>query len=578
VKFRATQVLGGQAVNIFSAKPTEQASRSVQDQETQAEEVEAQARQCGSLTWEAEDVPPPDFAVVTDELGPFHRAELCVFVKRRGEALKDVRVRGPRRHTVQEARKDGNELRRAAFHFSQDDLLITGVLARLKEIEAIEWRTEDLGEEDVSGESERRLPEFTTQTNVEKMREQRNEPQTLKEWIYEKKEEIHEDYRPMGPSWSKAGQVTATPRIPGIWYVHTRQKEDGRHVTWMFFNATTGKYYRELTDGGTWIQTGVPHNAVAHPVKTAHANVCVPTACGRKDDLAVILPELAKTGSILKHPLPFLDKPAALFLLVDGSRGSREAAEFCARRFHTFFMPRLSARATDLEDIELLAIVNESVESLDHALLESTARYAGCGFALALILGRRLVVSTLGDCRAVLSQAPPPEKGQLGTKSWQTRPLSGGRPLTGPADQIAALMQAVNRRLEQAGAPLDLDVAGSFRSTSASIESLNALASDTDRALTRVARAAHPFATLGLRPSDLAQNGVAAVRRAVRDFEAVASPSDLRDPGTRALAASADSRIRKAASVVETLLGVDPFATQLLAKLWEGFGLLPKTL
>ena len=48
----------------------------------------------------------------------------------------------------------------------------------------------------------------------------------------------------------------------------------------------------------------------------------------------------------------------------------------------------------------------------DHALLDSAARYSGCGLCVALLLGRRLVVGSLGGCRAVLSQA------RWVSKSW----------------------------------------------------------------------------------------------------------------------------------------------------------------
>ena len=36
-------------------------------------------------------------------------------------------------------------------------------------------------------------------------------------------------------------------------------------------------------------------------MKMSHGSVCLPTHSGRKDDLAVILPELARTGSLLKQ-------------------------------------------------------------------------------------------------------------------------------------------------------------------------------------------------------------------------------------------------------------------------------------
>ena len=44
---------------------------------------------------------------------------------------------------------------------------------------------------------------------------------------------------------------------------------------------------------------------------------------------------------VVHRPLPFADKPAALFLLVDGLRNA-SASEWCAKRFHTHLLPRLS--------------------------------------------------------------------------------------------------------------------------------------------------------------------------------------------------------------------------------------------
>ena len=40
-----------------------------------------------------------------------------------------------------------------------------------------------------------------------------------------------------------------------------------------------------------------------YAIKMSHGSVCLPTPGGRKDDLAVILPELARTGSLLKQRL-----------------------------------------------------------------------------------------------------------------------------------------------------------------------------------------------------------------------------------------------------------------------------------
>lgn len=80
VKFRATQVLGGSAAGIFSSVPPEYVQKDNSNQEKEAEEVEVMARRMGDLRWQR-DVPPPDFSVINEEMGPslFVRAELSFF-------------------------------------------------------------------------------------------------------------------------------------------------------------------------------------------------------------------------------------------------------------------------------------------------------------------------------------------------------------------------------------------------------------------------------------------------------------------------------------------------------------------
>jgi len=268
--------------------------------------------------------------------------------------------------------------------------------------------------------------------------------------------------------------------------------------------------------------------------------------------MAVALPELARTGQLLKQPLAFLDKPAAMYLLTDGLRSSSAASEFCAKRFHAQFLPRLSGRATELEDHEILTIVTEAVESLDHALLESSARYSGCGFALALILGRRLVIGTIGDCRVVLCRPSAQERAK---DPWQAR--------TFPS-VTKDVAEREGRRLLLAQAPLDVDTTSCLRATSAAAEELATLETERERILVRVARAANPFAVLGT--TNEAHSGVVAVRQALERFEELAHPSKVTD-NLHQLAIRCHMRMLEAATAVEKMLGMDVYVTQLLAEL-----------
>ena len=51
---------------------------------------------------------------------------------------------------------------------------------------------------------------------------------------------------------------------------------------------------------------------------------------GRKDDLAVALLDLQRTASTLKQPVPFIDKPASLFVPWATSLGAKgDGREMC---------------------------------------------------------------------------------------------------------------------------------------------------------------------------------------------------------------------------------------------------------
>jgi len=64
---------------------------------------------------------------------------------------------------------------------------------------------------------------------------------------------------------------------------------------------------------------------------------------------------------------------------------------------------------------------------------ESPARYAGCNLAVALLMGNRLVVCTVGACRAVLctppSTEPATKKGtaaaSTANQGWNCRTVEG---------------------------------------------------------------------------------------------------------------------------------------------------------
>ncbi|CAJ1450048.1 unnamed protein product, partial [Effrenium voratum] len=57
-----------------------------------------------------------------------------------------------------------------------------------------------------------------------------------------------------GVNWVKTQTGTPIPQLPGVWYMHERQNQEGKHQPWLFFNASLGRYFRQrVGDGvGKW--------------------------------------------------------------------------------------------------------------------------------------------------------------------------------------------------------------------------------------------------------------------------------------------------------------------------------------
>merc|ERR1719401_922203 len=105
-----------------------------------------------------------------------------------------------------------------------------------------------------------------------------------------------------------------------------------------------------------------PHNPWASPINVRLGNASIFTDPGGtkcKLDSTVLLPDLGKTGFVLKQPLEFLDKPASLIVLCAGLRNSSAASEFCAKRLHSTLLPKLSSKATVWYDYELVNALHQ---------------------------------------------------------------------------------------------------------------------------------------------------------------------------------------------------------------------------
>lgn len=520
--------------------------------------------------WNA-DVPEPETSVVAED-GRF-RAELTNYVQK-GDRVKDIRVRGPARVTRKEARKDAAELRRAALRGGGTDPALFHVRARRKELESVRWTQKDLVGPDVEDEDEtreeKRLKEVEEVKKQEKQRKKEEQQNDVLARLAVQVDGPNEKHKPVGPNWKKPGSLVQLPDIGGhpanSWFIHEKQDSTGKYRAWLFFNSATGKYYRQKDECHGYIQTGVPNAPREYLVNVRLGSANLPSKAGKKMDMAVLLPELHKTGFLLKQPLEFLDKPSSLFVLCDGLRNAAQAAEFCAKKLHALLLPKLSARATEWEDFELVDVLRDTVEALDALLLESPACFAGCSLAVGLLAGTRLVLGALGGVRCILCRPPatgPQRRGAATSTGWTAQLVAGGDAHTGACEEERLRVESVGNRIVEGSA----SARASFELSAVSARPavLAALSDERERLLVQVARAANPFATLGLAPLDL-REGAGSIRRTFRKRSLVVHPDKVsEDLRQRAIAVFA--KLEAAATSIEAMLQTDADATGILAKI-----------
>eukprot|EP00927_Polykrikos_kofoidii_P059532 TRINITY_DN54681_c0_g1_i1.p1 TRINITY_DN54681_c0_g1~~TRINITY_DN54681_c0_g1_i1.p1 ORF type:complete len:884 (+),score=186.44 TRINITY_DN54681_c0_g1_i1:76-2727(+) len=535
------------------------------------------------LRWTA-SVPAPEAIVILEE--GRYRAELINFIQK-GDRVKDIRVRGPIRTLRKEALKDAAELRRAAHKGGHDPSLFH-VRARRKDLESVRWTQKDLAdvEDKEEDERQRRREEDEARQKKEDDAKQQKAAGNLSfeetvSRLMRQQEESFNKFKPVGPNWQKPGSMVALPKIkdhpnhPSAWKVHSKQDASGKYRAWLYFSMPTGKYYRPKDDSSDrFVLTGVPHDPREYPVTVHLGSASIPSRAGKKLDMAVLLPELTKTGFLLKQPLEFLDRPAALFLLCDGLRNTDAATSFCAKKFHSVLLPKLSARATEWEDFELVDIVRDAAEALDGLLLDSPAAFGGCGLAVALLVGTRLVLGALGGVRCVLCRPVGKSAGSGGGSSvtkmaasrsssaprWVPDLMVGGDAHTLENEDERLRVESLSGRLLYGGAELH---SGSARPSAVT------LPDERERLLTQVARAASPFATLGLVPADL-KHGPAAIRRTFRKMSLLVHPDKVGE-SLRQRAVAAFAKLEAATTTVEAMLQVDASAAVVLAEVDAAF-------
>eukprot|EP00928_Gymnodinium_smaydae_P031204 TRINITY_DN22977_c0_g1_i1.p1 TRINITY_DN22977_c0_g1~~TRINITY_DN22977_c0_g1_i1.p1 ORF type:complete len:861 (-),score=206.69 TRINITY_DN22977_c0_g1_i1:59-2641(-) len=529
--------------------------------------------------WTAK-VPEPEVSVVYED-GKY-RAEIINYVEK-ADRVKDVRVRGPLRSLKKEARKDCAELRRASLKAGYDASLFA-VRVRRKELESVKWKAEDLVGPDVEDKEEEERERRLKEKYEERMRKEKEEEEKKR-----KEQTTHEDaraarlreqlerFKPVGPNWKKPGSMVQLPMIGnsmmGAWMIHEKMDGTGKYRPWLYFNAANGKYYQQREDT-RFVQIGEPHNPRELGLTVRVGSASLLSRAGRKLDMAVLLPELHKTGFLLKQSLEFLDKPASLFVLCDGLRNSAAASEFCARRFHTILLPKLSARASDWEDFEFADLLRDAAEALDSLVLESPQCFSGCGLAVALQVGSRLVLGALGGVRCLVCRPASPAgttasrpNGAAGRAAaassaaaaaqWTATLVAGGDAHTVASDDERLRVESAGNRI--------LDGCNALCAGSATAAALEALPDEKERILVEVARASSSFATLRLKPDDL-KEGAGAIRRIFRKRSLVVHPDKVGE-AFRLRAVPVFAKLEAAATAVEGMLNTDAAAARLVCEI-----------
>eukprot|EP00913_Durusdinium_trenchii_P013623 g12792.t2 len=325
---------------------------------------------------EAKEAQAGDVLNIDSEAGGF-RSVLWVS-KMVGDKYEDAKVRGPRRKRRCEAIKepanlargsidrravcfqDGLELR-IACRDAPKELKLEAAQKRSVELIYAVYKKEELPKDD-----------FVYEEPVEKPMRQRLAR------------------KPRGTGWQRVGD-----------------KEFFRHCSApMAFDPVKGQYLKVDSATNSYVNCDVPHDPIEYPLVV---NTGASLVGQTDEDLnapdrprSMLLKELVKTGAAMKTPLFFLDQPGACFALFDGVRGAA-AVEWCSKHFHTKLLPQLSASITSWHDPDLRDLFQSILAELDVQLVQQAGCcWEGVSVSIALLLGDRLVVASVGGTHALV--------------------------------------------------------------------------------------------------------------------------------------------------------------------------------
>lgn len=182
----------------------------------------------------------------------------------------------------------------------------------------------------------------------------------------------------------------------GQWYFSEKSQ--------LFWNARDAKMY-------VWDSASRKHVEL-HESRHFKHRVSVGT-CVHEEATQVrtaIVHDLAKAAQALRMSLEHLDRPCSLYSLYEGHNGSpavtgngNVSADFCSKNLQQKLLPKLAGFRGYWADEQLMAAVRETVSELDAELIEKHPTAPdGCSFGMALVVGDRIVLGSLGDVACIV--------------------------------------------------------------------------------------------------------------------------------------------------------------------------------
>jgi len=289
---------------------------------------------------------------------------------------REISVQGPRRDRRGEAIKDTDVLR-LAFQAEGE----SGLKRVAKRLDNKQWTKAEL-----AGSAEVSLDGLLVDP-VKAEELVRHKERLAEGWCASNSLKNQEKLIPPGEGWVRFNEDMLWDPRSEVYFAQLGQQQ--------------GKYLMQDAKTKQWQEVNAPHTSAEIQIQVRAAG-CNILRKGTKLDRTVLLPELPKIARLaLKFPLSFLDSPASAFAIFQGLR-SAEAADWCAKNFHTKLIPLLAKKIHTWETKELENLLQRVLKELDSEILKSSHAYSGSSAIVAVLIGDRLVISGVGQVRVAL--------------------------------------------------------------------------------------------------------------------------------------------------------------------------------